>query len=127
MTEDGSKEPLPLRSISFIEERSRLGDWEMDLIIRRDFGTVFLTMADPKSRYTVIEKVSNKSVDAVAMAIKVRLMPHRSKLHTLTFDNGNKFTVHAMIDKIFAGSLYFEYPFSLWERGLSENIDGLIR
>jgi IS30 family transposase len=101
---------------SVVEERSRLGDWEMDLIIGRASGSVLLTMVDSKSRYTIIEKVSNKTADAVAMAIMVRLLPHRSKSHTLTFDNGKEFAAHAMIDKILDSSSYFAHPYSSWER-----------
>ena len=84
-------------------------------------------MVERKSRYTIIAKVPNKTADAVAMAIMVRLLPHRSKLHTLTFDDGKEFSAHARIDAILDSASYFAHPYSSWERGLNENTNGLIR
>jgi len=110
-----------------VEERSRLGDWEMDTIIGRASGSVLVTMVERLSRYTIIAKVPNKTAHAVAMAIMMRLLPHRSKLHTLTFDNGKEFSAHAIIDAILESTSYFAHPYSSWERGLNENTNGLIR
>jgi|TARA_B110000285_G_C14614337_1_gene376271 IS30 family transposase len=110
-----------------VDERSRLGDWEMDTVIGKASGSVLVTMVERMSRYTIIAKVPNKTADAVAMAIMVRLLPHRSKLHTLTFDNGKEFSSHAIIDAILDSSSYFAHPYSSWERGLNENTNGLIR
>tara|TARA_B110000881_G_scaffold23491_1_gene17043 strand:+ start:821 stop:1777 length:957 start_codon:yes stop_codon:yes gene_type:complete len=110
-----------------VDERSRLGDWEMDTVIGKASGSVLVTMVERMSRYTIIAKIPNKTADAVATAIMVRLLPHRSKLHTLTFDNGKEFSSHAIIDAILDSSSYFAHPYSSWERGLNENTNGLIR
>ena len=63
----------------------------------------------------------------VAKAIMVRHLSHRSKLHTLTFDNGKEFADHAIIDEFLGSSSYLAHPYSSWERGLNENTNGLIR
>ena len=84
-------------------------------------------MVERKSRYAIIAKVPNKTADEVAKAIMVRLLPHRSKLHTLIFDNGKEFAAHAIIDEILGSASYFAHPYSSWERGLNENTNGLIR
>ena len=110
-----------------VDERSRLGDWEMDTVIGKASGSVLVTMVERKSRYTIIAKVPNRTADAVAKAIMVRLLPYRSKLHTLTFDNGKEFSAHATIDAILDSASYFAHPYSSWERGLNENTNGLIR
>lgn len=99
----------------------------MDTIIGRASGSVLVTMVERLSRYTIIAKVPNKTAHAVAMAIMMRLLPHRSKLHTLTFDNGKEFSAHAIIDAILESTSYFAHPYSSWERGLNENTNGLIR
>lgn len=110
-----------------VDDRSRLGDWEMDTIIGRASGSVLVTMVERKSRYAIIAKVPNKTADEVAKAIMVRLLPYRSKLHTLTFDNGKEFAAHAIIDAVLDSTSYFAHPYSSWERGLNENTNGLIR
>ena len=79
------------------------------------------------SRYTIIAKVPNKTADAIAVAIMVRLLPDRSKLKTLIFDNGREFSSHAIIDAILGSSSYFASPYSPLKRGLKENSTDLIR
>ena len=112
---------------SVVDERSRIGDWEMDLVIGKVSGPALVTMVERKTRYTLIAKVPNKTSEAVALQIMAKLLPHRSKLHTLTFDNGKEFAAHAMIDEILGSTSYFAHPYSSWERGLNENTNGLIR
>lgn len=112
---------------SVVDERSRIGDWEMDLIIGKPSGPALLTMVDRKSRFTLIAKVPNKTSEAVALQIMAKLLAHRTRLHTLTFDNGKEFAAHAMIDEILDCNSYFAHPYSSWERGLNENTNGLIR
>ncbi|MDB4377128.1 helix-turn-helix domain-containing protein [Akkermansiaceae bacterium] len=51
-------------------------------------------------QYPIIAKACNRSAAAVSMVIMTRLLQHRAKLHTLTFDNEKEFASHAMIDKI---------------------------
>jgi len=112
---------------AIVEERSRLGDLEMDLIIGKPSKSALVTMVDRKSRYTIIAKVPNKTAHAVSMKIMEKLLPHRIKLHTLTFDNGKEFASHAIIDEILGCTSYFAHPYCSWERGLNENTNGLIR
>lgn len=110
-----------------VEERSRLGDLEMDLIMGKPSKSALVTMVDRKSRYTFIAKVPNKTAREVSLKIMEKLLPHRSKLHTLTFDNGKEFAAHETIDDILECASYFAHPYSSWERGLNENTNGLIR
>ncbi len=39
---------------SIVDERSRVGDWEMDTVIGRPGGKVLVTMVERKSRFTCI-------------------------------------------------------------------------
>jgi IS30 family transposase len=50
---------------------------------------------------------------------------HRVK--RLTFDNGKEFTGHAYIDQQLQSMAYFARPFTSWERGSNENLNGLLR
>lgn len=110
-----------------VEERGRIGDWELDTIIGRASGSVLVTMVERRSRFTLIAKAASKSADEVSMAIMERLVVHRDKLHPLTSDNGKEFAYHARIDAILGCQSYFAHPYSSWERGLNENTNGLIR
>jgi len=45
----------------------------------------------------------------------------------VTLDNGNEFAQHVNVSKALQASVYFAYPYCAWQRGLSENTNGLLR
>ena len=45
----------------------------------------------------------------------------------MTLDNGNEFAQHVNVSKVLQASIYFAYPYCAWQRGLSENTNGLLR
>ena len=128
IVEARSKEPSRLnnglQSLINVSE-SEIGN--LDTVIGKASGSVLVTMVERYSRFTIIAKAASRSAYDVSMAIMFRLVGHRDKLHTLTFDNGKEFSDHAVIDKILGCQSYFAHPYSSWERGLNENTNGLIR
>ena len=112
---------------AIVDERSRVGDWEMDLIIGRPGGSVLMTAVERKNRYTVIALAPNKTAEAVNNAILVALAPLAADVKTLTYDNGKEFALHEVASKQLQADSYFAHPYHSWERGLNENTNGLIR
>ncbi len=110
-----------------VDERMRLGDWEMDTVIGRPGGPVLVTMVERFSRYTVIRLASSKEALAVSAAIISGLKEHRDKVLTKTYDNGKEFAHHKLVAEILEAEAYFAHPYHSWERGLNENTNGLIR
>ena len=55
------------------------------------------------------------------------LQPLAARVKTLTFDNGKEFAGHDYIDEQLQSTAYFARPFSSWERGSNENLNGLLR
>jgi transposase, IS30 family len=49
------------------------------------------------------------------------------KIHSITVDNGKEFAGHETVSSVLGAPIYFAHPYSSWERGLNENINGLIR
>ena len=45
----------------------------------------------------------------------------------MTLDNGNEFAQHLNLSKAPQASVYFAHPYCAWQRGLSENTNGLLR
>ena len=80
-----------------------------------------------KSGYAVLAKVEKKTADLVSAAIIKRLKPICNGDQTLTYDNGKEFADHAAIDKALGSTTYFADPYSSWQRGSNENLNGLIR
>jgi IS30 family transposase len=88
---------------------------------------VLLTLAERRTRYSIIAKAPDKSAQAVTDALLTALQPHTDLLHTLTYDNGKEFAYHQAVAKGFDAQGYFAHPYHSWEHGLNENTNGLIR
>lgn len=112
---------------AIVDERKRVGDWEMDLIIGRLGGAVLMTAVERKTRFTVIALALNKTAEAVKDAILGALSPLAAQVETLTYDNGKEFALHEVIAEQLNAAGYFAHPYHSWERGLNENTNGLIR
>jgi len=110
-----------------VEERSRIGDWEVDAVIGRPGGAVLVTLAERKARLSLIGLSPDKSAQSVKEVILKLLSPHAERAHTLTYDNGKEFAHHLEISDSLNAKGYFAHPYHSWERGLNENTNGLIR
>ena len=110
-----------------VEDKQRVGDWELDTVIGTLGGHVLVTMVERKSRYTLIRKATCKGANEVGFEIFDALKDHPDKTFTLTADNGKEFTHHQLLAHLLNCSVYFAHPYHSWERGLNENTNGLIR
>jgi IS30 family transposase len=108
-----------------VEEKSRKGDWEGDLIIGKNHKRALVTLADRKTKKVKIAIVDSKHAEPVSEAV-IKLLENETK-HTVTFDNGKEFAGHKEIKEKTGAMIYFAHPYSSWERGLNENTNGLIR
>jgi transposase, IS30 family len=109
-----------------VEQRTRLGDWEVDLMLGKDHQGVLVTLTERKSRFTLLRRVANKQAQLVSQAI-VELLQWVSTLESITADNGKEFAAHQHISQTLSVDFYFAHPYSSWERGTNENTNGLIR
>ena len=112
---------------AIVETRSRIGDWEADTIIGKNHRQAIVSIVERKTGFTLIRKVGRKTAQAVSQAMITLLKPHRSKVHTVTSDNGREFAGHKEIAATLKAGFYFAHPYASWERGTNENTNGLIR
>ncbi len=110
-----------------VDERSRLGDWEADLVLGKQGTGAIVTLAERKSRIYLTKKVFSKDAVEVSSAIISLLSDYRDVCHTITFDNGLEFSEHKAIAKALEADTYFTHPYASHERGLNENTNGLLR
>ena len=110
-----------------VEEKKRLGDWELDTIIGTEGSGVIVSMVERASKLTKLEKVSRKTAEKVKVALVDRLGPVREFVITLTSDNGKEFAFHDQVSQSLKASFYFATPYHSWERGLNEHTNGLVR
>ena len=112
---------------AIVEAKQRIGDWEVDLMMGRQGGGALLTLVERKSRFTRIAPVDSKHADHVAEVLIDTLQDLKANIQTLTVDNGNEFAQHQKVHKALQAEVYFAHPYCAWERGLSENTNGLLR
>lgn len=110
-----------------VNNRRRIGDWEGDTVMGKGRKSALLTMVERKTLYTVIVKLTGKRADLLADAALKNMKALKSKVKTITFDNGLEFAEHERIAKGLAANVYFAHPYASWERGTNENTNGLIR
>jgi len=109
-----------------INERKRLGDWEVDTLIGRGRQHALVTLTERKSRLALIGKVEQRTAQAV-LEIIVTLLRQR-KVDSLTSDNGKVFAQHERIAEQLGLAYYFApCGNAAWERGSNENMNGLLR
>lgn len=110
-----------------VQERSRIGDWEVDTLIGKGQQQAIVTLTERKSRFALLGRVSKRSADLVAQMVVQLLKPFQDRSETMTGDNGKEFARHAEIATALDLDFYFAHPYSSWERGSNENMNGLVR
>jgi IS30 family transposase len=110
-----------------VDDKSRIGDFEADTIIGAGKKGAIITIVDRKSMYLKMSIPSTKKADETAKKMVKLLTPFKDRILTITTDNGFEFAEHKKVSKSLNCDYYFCHPYCSWERGLNENINGLIR
>jgi IS30 family transposase len=111
-----------------VDRRERFGDWEGDTIVgaHRQGGAV--TLVERKSGFLLLGGVRNLRAATVRqVAAECYATTPASLRKTLTLDNGKEFAEHEQLEIETALKIYFAKPYSAWQRGTSENTNGLVR
>jgi IS30 family transposase len=84
---------------SVVEKKSRIGDWEIDLVIGKEHSGALVAIVERKTSFTVSKRV-----------------------------NDNKeFVYHEEMTTQLKCRVYFADPYCSCQRGLNENTNGLLR
>ena len=110
-----------------VEQRARLGDWEVDTLVGKGHRGALVSLVERKSRYTLLQPVTQRLANLVADATISLLQPFTALVYTITGDNGKEFAEHVRIAETLQANFYFAHPYSAWERGTNENTNGLVR
>ena len=100
----------------------------MDTIVGKENHGAIVTIIERSTNMLFMRKL-NKGKDAKALAEVVihLLRPFRSIVKTITTDNGTEFACHERISQGLGVPVYFADPYSSWQKGGIENVNGLIR
>jgi IS30 family transposase len=110
-----------------INERSRIGDWERDLMFGNSRKSALITFVERKSLLTIVRKVESKSPKEISAVTLEVFAAGKLKCLSITNDNGFEFRGHEQDSEQLKVPIYFTNPYSSWEKGTNENTNGLIR
>jgi len=111
-----------------INQRKRIGDWEIDTIVGRQNKGAIVTIVERKTGFLIIRKLpEGKHAQGLKKVVIDMLLPYKNVVHSITSDNGSEFAYHKEIAKKLEATFYFADPYSCWQRGTNENTNKLIR
>ena len=110
-----------------VDDKSRVGDWEIDLVIGHGHSGALVTLVERATSFTLSRRINDKSADTVTQVTIALLKPYKEAVLTITADNGKEFAYHQKITKALSADVFFADPYCSWQRGLNENTNGLLR
>jgi IS30 family transposase len=117
------------RRPAVVAERTRVGDWEGDLILGRGNRSAIATLVCRTSRYLRLVHLPHGHTAAEvrdALAASFSQLPLDARC-TLTWDQGSEMAHHDLIAQHFTEGVFFAFPCAPWLRGMNENTNGLLR
>ena len=110
-------------------ERLSFGHFEGDTVLSsQKTKHALLVITDRATRKTHIKRVVNKTSLVTTNTIKTILKKYPESLRkSITFDNGTEFFGHKEVKDELNIETYFCSPYSAWQKGTVENMNGLIR
>jgi len=111
-----------------INNRKRVGDWEGDTIVGAEKNIHILTHTERKSGKLLADKLERATAELTKEKTVERFKKiQKKKRRSCTYDNGVTFAEHEITEKETGMTIYFAHPYHSWERGTSENTNGLLR
>ena len=106
----------------------RFGDWEMDCIVGSQGKGVILTLVERSTNFMMMRRLpQGKKAGPLSRTVVNMLLPYKRHVKTITTDNGSEFADFKYIEKHIGTQVFFAHPYSSWEKGRIENMNGLVR
>ena len=110
-----------------VEARGHLGHWEADTVAGAGSKDCVLTLVERKTGLVLIGKLAGRTAGSLSRRAIRLIRRHGGAFATVTADNGTEFHDYKRIEGLTGATFYFARPYHSWERGGSENANGLIR
>ena len=122
-----NRTPIGLRPPE-LETRRVPGHWEGDLLKGRANRSAVGTLVERTTRLVLLARLPGLDSHAVCsgFARKLGMVPQPLR-KSLTYDQGREMARHELLRKRLKLQTYFADPHSPWQRGSSENTNGLLR
>lgn len=129
---DGRGHLAACRTIStrpkVVAARSRLGDWEGDVMRGGKGKAVVVGFLERKTGLLLASKRPDRTAQAMLAAAEEAFSSFPADLcQTLTLDNGKENACHSELEKLNGFKVFFADPGCAWQKGCIENAFGLLR
>jgi transposase, IS30 family len=110
------------------DERLLPGHWEGDLILGTRNKSAVGTLVDRSTLFVMLVKMDGRDAVSALNGYRTAFAPLDPELRkTLTYDQGKEMALHVKLAESTGLKIYFADPHSPWQRGICENINGLLR
>ena len=113
-----------------IDQKARVGDFEMDTIIGKEQKGAILTLVERVTGFTIIRLLEHgKDAKALAREVNKALRYYKKMglLHSITTDNGSEFAKFKTIERSLKTPVYFAHPYQSWDKPHIEYLNKLLR
>lgn len=111
---------------AIVDARTEVGHWELDTVLGPSRACL-VTAVERATGNTVIGKLEACTVDALVARVTQLLRDQPHPVRTITCDNGSEMAGYRYLEAALNCRVYFTQPYSAWQRGSIEHVNGLIR
>ncbi len=111
-----------------VDERIVPGHWEGDLIVGKGNLSQVGTLVERTTLFLALVKLENGKAETAARGFAKIFQRFDSQMRrSMTYDQGTEMAQHKLLTQESGVDVFFAHPHSPWERGICENINGLLR
>jgi IS30 family transposase len=104
------------------------GHWEGDMVVGKGNRSQVGTLVERTTLFVALVKLDNAKAVTAAEGFATILNRFQSQMRrSMTYDQGTEMAHHQTLTERTGVDVYFAHPHAPWERGISENTNGLIR
>jgi IS30 family transposase len=111
---------------AIVARRSQIGHWEIDTV-QGTSRACLVTAVERATGYALIGKLESCTTEALVARLTDLLQNQPHPVRTITADNGSEMTGYRYLEQRLGVRFYFTQPYSAWQRGSIEHLNGLIR
>jgi IS30 family transposase len=109
-----------------VEAREDVGHWEIDTVLGPGRPCI-VTLVERSTGFLMIGKLRSRTAAELNRVTRRLITASPLPVETITADNGTEFHGYKALEEATGVRFYFATPHHSWERGTSENTNGLIR